>query len=216
VGGLVFGLVPIILSLLGFVAAAPSVQAQLTITDPQMVGPQLIGHFLPGWALGGFVLLAFAGLSSTLDSAFAAVSSLTAVDLYKRYMKPDASERDILRVARIGMLGFAVVGTGIALLQPKLLWAFLTYGALASSMLVPAFFSLFSKRVTAKGIIVAILASVCASLPLSVYANVTGNIHLGVLAAVLPPVFGLGACWVSACLNKTVFDYDAFAKRLAQ
>lgn len=215
VGGLAFGVVPIILSILGFVAAAPSVQAQLTITDPQMVGPQVVAHFLPNWALAAFVILAFAGLSSVMDSAFAAISSLTAIDVYKRYIKPRASETDMVRVSRLGMLVFAIIGTGIALLQPQLVWLFLIYGALASAMLVPVFFSLFSKRVTASGIVAAILLSVGVSVPLSVYANTTENVHLVVLSAVMPPIFGLSACLISALLNKKQFSYKNFAARLA-
>jgi SSS family transporter len=214
VGGLVFGIVPIVLSILGFVAAAPSVQAVVQITDPQMVGPQLVGHFLPSWALALFVILAFAGLSSTLDSAFAAISSLVAVDVYKRYINKQADDDQMLKIARLGMLGFAALGTGVALLQPKLLWVFLIYGALASAMLVPVFFSLFSKRVTGAGIVASILLSIMISLPLSVYANVTQNTNLVVLSAVLPPIFGLGACLISVFLNKKEFNYQDFSARL--
>lgn len=213
-GGIVFGLVPIVLSLLGFIAAAPSVQEQVTITDPQMVGPQLIDHFLPAWAMAAFVVLAFAGLSSTLDSAFVAVSSLTAADVYKRYWNLKADDRSVLRVARWSMLGFAVAGTGIALLQPQLVWVFLIYGALASSMLVPAFFSLFSKRVTKRGVLASIGLSILVSLPLSIYANVTQDADLVVLAAILPPLFGLAACGLSVLLNKTKFDYGRFSADL--
>ena len=130
IGGLAFGVVPIILSLFGFIAAAPAVQEVLTITDPQMVGPQVVGHFLPQWALAMFIVLAFAGLSSTLDSSMAAISSLISVDIYKRYINPRAGDNQMLRVARWGMLICAALGTGIALLQPKLLWVFLIYGSL--------------------------------------------------------------------------------------
>jgi len=215
VGGLAFGVVPIVLSILGFVGAAPMVQAQVTITDPQMVGPQIVAHFLPNWALAAFVILAFAGLSSVMDSAFAAISSLTAVDVYKRYIKPQASETDMVRVSRLGMLFFAALGTCVALLKPQLVWLFLIYGALASAMLVPVFFSLFSKRITAAGVVTAILLSVGVSVPLSIYGNTTQSDHLVVLAAVMPPVFGLAACLISAFLNKKRFSYKNFATRLA-
>ncbi len=215
IGGLAFGLVPIVLSILGFVGAAPAVQAQLTVTDPQMVGPQVVAHFLPSWALAGFVILAFAGLSSVMDSAFAAISSLTAVDVYKRYIRPRASEEDMVRVSRLGMIGFSVVGTGIAILKPQLVCLFLKYGPVTGGMLVAVVFGLFSKRVTAGGIVASIVFAVGVSMPLSIYANATGNTHLVVLAAVLPPVFGLIACLISAGLNKKQFSYKNFASRLA-
>jgi urea-proton symporter len=215
IGGLAFGIVPIVLSILGFIAAAPEIQAQLSVTDPQMVGPEVVEKFLPSWALAAFVVLAFAGLSSVLDSAFAAVSSMTAVDVFKRYVRPNASEPAMVLIARVGMLVFAAVGTSIALLRPQLVWVFLVYGALASAMLVPVFFSLFSNRVTARGVIVAILGSVVASVPLSIYANVNQSADLIVLAAVIPPVIGLVSCCVSVVLNKERFDYTKFSERLA-
>jgi len=165
--------------------------------------------------LAAFVILAFAGLSSVMDSSFAAISALTAVDVYKRYLKPTATESEMMKISRLGMIVFAVIGTGVALLRPQLVWLFLIYSALASAMLVPIFFSLFSKTVTARGVVAAILLSVGVSVPLSVYANVTQNVHLIVLSAVLPPVFGLIACVASARLNKTPFSYENFSARLA-
>lgn len=215
-GGLIFGLVPIVLSILGFVAAAPSLQSQITVGDSQMVGPILVGQLLPTWALAAFVVLTFAGLSSTLDSAFAAISSLLAIDVYKRHINPHAPEDKVLWVARYGMILFTVLGTGVALLQPKLLWVFLIYGALASAMLIPAFFSLFSKRVTAGGVTAAVLLSIGLGLPLSIYANIHQDTNLIVLSASLPPLIGLVCCSVSVLINKKEFDYSAFSRHLGR
>ncbi|MBI1326560.1 MAG: hypothetical protein GC136_02855 [Alphaproteobacteria bacterium] len=211
-GGLAFGIVPIVLSLLGFVAAAPAMQETFNIQNTQMVGPEIVAHFLPTWALAGFVLLAFAGLSSTLDSAFAAISSLWVVDVYKRYIKPQADDQKMLQVARLAMLVFALAGTGITLLQPQLLWVFLIYGALASAMFIPACYALFSKRITATGLTVAILLSVLGSVPLSMFANTTGDVNLVVLSALVSPVIGLLVCSVSALLNKTPKEFHAIER----
>ncbi|MDE2029433.1 MAG: hypothetical protein KGI97_02600 [Alphaproteobacteria bacterium] len=200
-GGLIFGVVPITLSLLGFIGAAPAVQAAVSIRDPQMVGAEVVAHYLPGFATGAFIVLAFAGLSSCLDSSFAAVSSLTAIDIYRRYVAPEASEKKVLRAARIGMTAVALAGTAIALLQPKLLWCFLIYGALASSMLVPVYFSLFSDCVSKRAVFASITLSVLSALPLSTYANVAGKTGLIVAAALLPPVLSLTICGVSVLRN---------------
>lgn len=213
-GGISFGIVPIVLSILGFIAAGLAIKEGFTVTDPQMVGPEVVATYLPKWALAAFIVLAFAGLSSTLDSSFAAVSSLWAVDVYKRYQSPEASDRAMLRVARTAMLSFAAIGTVIALLQPQLVWVFLIYGALASAMLVPAFFALFSTRVTAGGVVVAILLSVLVSVPMSIYANTTQNVDMVVLAALLPPVFGLISCLASIAMNKSGIDFSALKEKL--
>jgi urea-proton symporter len=213
-GGVSFGIVPIVLSILGFVAAGLAIKNGFTVTDPQMVGPEVVAAYLPKWALAAFIVLAFAGLSSTLDSSFAAVSSLWAVDVFKRYQSPAASDRSMIRVARMAMLSFATVGTIIALLQPQLIWVFLIYGALASAMLVPVFFALFSTRVTAGGVVTAILLSVGVSVPMSIYANVTQNVNMVVLAALLPPVFGFISCCISTLRNRNPIDFDRLKDRL--
>jgi len=202
VGGLIFGLIPIALSLLGFVAANPAFSSVITVSDPQMVGPLVIGYFLPKAALLLFVFMAFAGLSSTLDSAYCAISSLGVVDVYKKYFNSQANDKKILNMSRIIMLVMALIGTSIALLQPKLLWVFLIYGALASVGLFPTIFSLFWKRMTAAGVFWAITLSLIFGLPLSIYANITGNVHLIVISTITSVVVGLFVCLIAGFCNK--------------
>ena len=198
VGGLIFGIVPIILSLLGFVAASSGIE----VSDPQMVGPLVIANFLPKTALLLFVFMAFAGLASTLDSAYCAISSLGSIDIYKKYINRGAQDKKILNASRLIMIIMAVIGTGIALLQPQLLWVFLIYGALASSALFPTILSVFWKRLTKNGAFWSIVLSLLIGLPLSIYANVTENVDLIVLSASLSVAIGLVVCLIDGFRNK--------------
>ncbi|MBD3223697.1 MAG: hypothetical protein GF313_03145 [Caldithrix sp.] len=202
VGGLLFGLVPITLSALGFVAASPQFASLINVSDPQMVGPLVIGYFLPKSALILFVFMAFAGLSSTLDSAYCAISSLGTVDIYKKYINKHADDKKLLSVSRKIMLAMALLGTGIALLQPQLLWVFLIYGALASAGFFPIVLSLYWKKLNKQGAFWAITLSLLVGLPMSIYANVTGNVNLIVLSAVLSIGIGLIICLTFGFLNK--------------
>jgi Na+/proline symporter len=206
-GGLIFGVLPIVLSLLGFIGAAPSVRASLTVSDPQMIGPIVVAHFLPKWALMIFCVMAFAALSSTLDSAYCAVSSLGSIDVFRRYIRPHATDAELVKAARISMLTCSVIGTAIAMLGPQLLWVFLIYGALASSALFPTVFSLYSKRLTANGLAWAIGLSLLFGTPLSIYANVKQDTNLIVLAAIISVAIGLVVCMISVALSKTSFEF---------
>lgn len=207
--GLLFGLVPITLSLLGFVAANPAFSSAIQVTDPQMVAPLTIAYFLPKAALVLFVFMAFAGLSSTLDSAYCAISSLGTIDIYKRYFNPQANDKQLLSTSRKIMLLMAVVGTGIALLQPKLLWVFLIYGTLASAGLFPTIFSLFWKRLNSKGAFWALTLSLVFGIPLSIYANIIENVDLIVLAAILSVAIGFVVCLLAGFINKkTVYNFE--------
>jgi len=202
VGGLLFGLVPIMLSFLGFVAASPQYSSLISVTDPQMVGPLVIGYFLPKAALILFVFMAFAGLSSTLDSAYCAISSLGTIDIYKKYFNKDASDKKLLSISRKFMLSMAIIGTVIALLRPQLLWVFLIYGAMASAAFFPTILSLFWSRLDSRGAFWAVVFSLVIGLPISIYANVTGNVNLIVLSAVLSIGIGLIICLVSGLMNR--------------
>ena len=181
-GGLIFGVVPIILSLLGFIGASDMASsAGLTVADPQMVGPEVVRFFLPKWALMLFAIMAFAGLTSTLDSAYSAIGSLWSVDLITHGNGNATS----ITPARIGMCVFAAVGMVVALLRPQLIWVFLIYGALAASVFFPILLALFWTGVRVGAVFWGIVAGIVLGTPLSVYANVTGDTQLIVLAAVL-------------------------------
>jgi len=180
--GLLFGLVPIVLSLLGFIGAAGVLNGTFTINDSQMVGPEVISHLLPKWALCLFAVMAFAGLTSTLDSAFTAVGSLTSIDLLN---EPESTSQKKIKVARLGMIAFSIIGISLALLQPKLLWVFLIYGAIAASLFLPTILILFWDKVTSVGVFYGILSGVIIGTPLAIFANVSENTNLIVLSSIL-------------------------------
>jgi Na+/proline symporter len=217
IGGLVFGVVPIALSLLGFIAANPAISPSLTVDDPQMVGPIVVGHFLPRWALVGFCFMALAGLASTLDASYIAVSSLAAVDVYKHYINQNPTDRQIVKVSRYTMFAMTVLGTAIAMLQPKLLWVFLIYGALASAGMFPTALSLCWKKLNSRGAFWAVALSLGVGTPLSIYANITENAHLIVVAAIASVAIGLVVCLYFGFTNKEEeFDFGSLAKPISQ
>ena len=197
-GGLIFGMVPITLSLLGFIAAAKVSSGAMSVADPQMVGALAIGQYLPRPALYAFAFMAFAGLCSTLDSALCAASSLGSVDVFKRYIKPDASDREMLLSARAAMLLVALLGTGVALLQPKILWVFFISGALAASGFFPTILAIYWKKLPAAGVLWGIGTSLALGTPLAIYANVSGDPVMNVIAAAVSISAGLVACLLAA------------------
>jgi SSS family solute:Na+ symporter len=194
-------MVPIALSLLGFLAVPLVQEGLIQIRDPQIVGLEVVTYLLPKVAVYAFTFMAFAGLLSTIDSSMVAISSLATVDIYKRYANPTASDSDLLRISRYSMIGLTALGSGIALLQPKLLWAFLIYGALASAGLFPTVLALYWKKLGASGAFWAITLSLIIGTPLSIYANVKDDPYLVVLAAVLSVVIGLVICIASVVLH---------------
>ena len=82
--GILFGVVPIAISTLGFLGANPALGIQLpTGTDPSMVGVLAVAHFLPQWAVAAFIVMLLGGLCATMDSGMCAAGALFALNLTK-------------------------------------------------------------------------------------------------------------------------------------
>lgn len=192
-GGLLFGIVPVVLSVFGFIAASPSFAPQMQGVDSQMVSIKVVEHLLPQWTLYGFAIMALCGLSSTLDSAYCAAGSLFAVDVYRRYLRPDADDQQLLWASKIGMLFLAVIGTSIAIIPGvQLLWIFLIYGTLAAAGLFPALLALFWSKTSARGVYWGAASAITVGLPIAIYANATNSPHLIVASSLCTCLIGLG------------------------
>lgn len=102
---LVYAVVP---ALLGMVARAASPM----LTDSELALPTLLMHHVPGW-LGSIGLAAlFSAEVSTADAILFMLATSMSQDLYRRFLRPDASDEEVLRVARWA----AVIGAALAVL----------------------------------------------------------------------------------------------------
>lgn len=191
-GGLLFGLIPITLSLLGFFGVSLAQEGGISVSNPEMVGPLVISHVLPKVALYAFAMMALAALCSTLDSAMCAVSSLASIDIYQRYISQSASSEDVCRVARKAMIALTIIGTAIALCEPSMLWTFMITGVITAALYLPTITALYSSSISPTALVWAIVLSLGIAFPISIYATVSGNSDLLVyssLASLVPGLF---------------------------
>ena len=175
-GALLFALVPVGLSLLGFIAAVPDSAITLPENiDISMIGVQTVATLLPRWTLVLFVIMLLAGLSSTLDSGLSAFSTLWVKDV----MKSGDNEKEI-RSARFSMAGIGVLGLLVAYLADwipgfglqHLWWIFNT---VAACILMPTIFSLYRKNLNKDAVFWGILIAFVLGVPLFIYANITNK-----------------------------------------
>lgn len=187
-GALIFAIVPLTMSLLGFLAAgnpevAPAVYSGSM--SAQQVGPEVIRNLLPAWGLILFMLMILSGLSSTGDSALSAGCSLVAVDIYRRYVDPSASTEKTLLVSRLSILAMAAAAIGIALVPGvTILSLFLFYGTLRSSTLIPTILTLYVRRIPAWSVFWGVSVAIAAGLPVYACGAIYGNTDLKVAANV--------------------------------
>jgi len=185
-GALIFAIVPVSLGFLGFLGAGFPASAQGVISgamSSQQVGIDVVTTLIPGWGLTVFAVMILAGLASTGDSALCTGSSIINVDIFAKYINPDADEKKRLLIARVSVCMLAALAAGIALIPGiTILSLFLFYGTLRSSTFIPTLFAVFSKHVTARGILWGGAGAAVLGLPIYLTGVFTGNVHLKVAA----------------------------------
>ena len=122
---------PWILVALASLIVFPSVEAMRTAfpnVDPSIIHndfayPAMLS-FLPSGFLGLVVASLIAAFMSTISTQVNWGSSYVVNDFYKRFLKPDASEKQLVRVGQLSTLGLLVVTCVFALLLQNALQAF--------------------------------------------------------------------------------------------
>ena len=87
--------------------------------DPETIVPYFTAHYLPTGVVGLIIAAIIAASMSSLDSSINAVSTAGTTDVVRRYLRPRASEREYLKIAKAisavagaGMIGIALLIAG--------------------------------------------------------------------------------------------------------
>ena len=184
----IFAVVPISLAVFGFFAAGTG----LAISDTQLTNVGTVMAFCPKWFLYLFFVLILSGLISTVDSIICAVSSVAGHDVVKRLAMNEKWHERIqkniflfilfaneVRAARFAMIAVTIVAILIANIPGlTILYLFLLYGTLRSSVMLPTVFAILGKRMSERGLFYGILTSMIVGLPIFAYGNFAGNIPM--------------------------------------
>ncbi|MCI2057882.1 MAG: sodium:solute symporter family protein [Oscillibacter sp.] len=109
--------------------------------------PELLLKYTPVVFASLVIAGALAAAMSTGDSQLHAVSTMVSTDIYKKYLKKDASEYSMYRVAKIFVLVFGVISVIFALVNPAMLSDILTLANGGVGCLVPSIIgALYWKR----------------------------------------------------------------------
>ena len=129
------------------------------LADPELATPMIILELLPV-GIAGIVIAAYiAAVMSTADSALIGPVAIFTNDIYRKHFRPDASNRSLVRVARIATIVLGVLAIAIAYLVPNVLDLILyayTFGA--AGLFFPMLGLLFWPRTTANGAFWSMLA----------------------------------------------------------
>ena len=222
-GAIIFAIVPISLSMLGFLGANPSLGINLPENvDPSLIGVLTVTSLLPSSIAILFVIILLGGLSSTIDSGISATSSLWATDVAK-YTKREEKiinkqsvnekltederkgihdlDMRVIKQSRWAMVGVTLLGIIIAYAAHFIAGfgvsqLFMLSISIAASASIPTVLSLYWERLSAKGAFIGILSAIIIGMPLFIYANVVGNEILIAVASVLMIVISTFFCLI--------------------
>src|SRR5262245_25649693 len=147
------------------------------LSNRELALPMVMTKLMPTW-LGLLTLAAvFSAEVSASDAILFMLSSSLSVDLYKTFLRPSASDRDLLLAGRVAAVAGASFGVMLAIALPSIISALqVFYTLMAVALSAPLIVGLYSRRPTAARAIVAIIISVGLT-------AATGSSVIGILAA---------------------------------
>nr|WP_245323569.1 sodium:solute symporter family protein [Methanomicrobium sp. W14] len=128
-----------------------------------MYGVQYAVPNLVIWAF--FAVIVLAAVMSTTDRLMLTIGTMFSWDIYKNLLRPDATDRQVLRLSQICVVVVAIVSILLAFNPPEML-AFLIWmgiGVMLSTFAVPFLAGLYWRRATKEGAIAAVLTGLVTS-----------------------------------------------------
>ena len=115
------------------------------------------------WAL--FAVIILSAVMSTTDRLMLTIGTMFSWDIYKNLLKPDASDRQVLRLSQVCVFIAAAISLILAINPPEML-AFLIWmgiGVMLSTFAVPFIAGLYWRRATTQGALAAMLVGLITS-----------------------------------------------------
>jgi len=122
------------------------------LADPELATPTIILELLPVGVAGIVIAAYIAAVMSSADSCLIGPVAIFVNDIYRKQLRPRATERELVRVARVATIVLGLLAIGTAYLVPNVLDLILyayTFGA--AGLFFPMLGLLFWRRTTATG-----------------------------------------------------------------
>jgi solute:Na+ symporter, SSS family len=158
------------------------------LDNRELALPMIFIHDVPFWVGALGLAAVFSAEVSAADAVLFMLATSLSQDLYKRFLRPAAADRDVLRVARLASVAGGTLAIVVAFLSKTIIDALsIFYTMIAVSLFVPVVAGLYWRQPKAADALAAIAGGVA-----SVIAVQLGNggRPIGIFT---PPMFGLTA-----------------------
>jgi Na+/proline symporter len=198
--------IPITVGLLGFIGLALGVAVPDQIGDPAAIGPYVISHIgLPVGLVVLFTLVILNACFSATDGAFAALTSVVAVDIV-RPLWPHMGDRTLFLITRLSIVVASLIVGIIVLLGLQFVDLLLFMFAVQIAFAIPITLSIFWSRFTATAFVLGCSLALVIGLPIRLsYPEPWGTLAIFAVSLVV-------SVGVSLVQNQT-FDFRTLRER---
>jgi len=228
-GGLAWFAIPFTLATtLGLAAIATGITLTENETGLGLVAPTAATNLMGDLGAILFLTIIFTAVTAAGSSQLVSVSSLITYDVFRTYLKPSSSGRELIRISRFAILGF---GLGMGLLASLLFqsgfslqYVYLMMGILIGSAVAPISFAILWKKTNRYAATsAAIIGLVCGvSSWLWSADSMFGEITLSSTGNLLPLLIGnvvsisvsLGITLVGSMIKSENFDFRIMAQKI--
>jgi SSS family transporter len=151
IGGLAWFAIPFTLATtLGLAAIATGVTLSESDIGLGLIAPTTAAHLMGDFGAILILSILFTAVTAAGSSQLVSVSSLVTYDVFRTYLKPSATGRELIRVSRLTILGFGI-GMGFLTLLlyqsgVSLQYVYLMMGILIGSAVAPISFAILWKK----------------------------------------------------------------------
>ena len=194
---------PVTTFILGVSALADPSVAQAVGDNPQLAFPTLVRTAFPPFFSGILIGGLMAAVMSSADSILSCLATSSMEDIYRGHFRPQASDRQLLKVAQRSTLAAGAVATVCAYFFSDILTIFeFIYDFWAPAMILPFFIGIFWYRPTrVYSVVASMIGGMCGAMVWLIVQRTSSawlETKVGWLVDVSPAIVGLvtGVVWL--------------------
>lgn len=158
------------------------------------------------------LLITFMAVTSTISAQVIAVSSIITFDIYRQYLNPSATDRDVIRWSHIGVIIFgifsAAFSTALYYGKVDLSWTLYMLGVLTCPGIFPTTFTILWKKQSKLAVIVSPILGLITGLAvwLGSAKSLYGAVTVASTGKTLPCVYGTVASALSPAVYSVIIS----------
>lgn len=193
---LIFAVIPVLIGMSAFASFPDLTRADLAL-------PVAMKNMMPFYAASLALAAIFAAEVSTADTVLYMLAGSIVNDIYKRFVNPMISDKNLLRASRSVSLVCGILGVILALRLESIISALtIFYSLMSVSLAAPLVFGLFTKRASNFGAVMSAVGGVILTLFVTFYESPARyvNIFVGTLDTLNHVIdFGFARLNASTC-----------------